>query len=194
MRKIETIWHYILEQALQGSYKHTQQELASRFQYSSSTVNHAIDIPTKMGAIRKTSRFFVLQDFEKLLYYWASVRNLEKDIVYTTYYADSIIKAESEVPANSIYAGYTAAKILLKEPPADYDKLYCYHSDIEEFINRFPNDKSQKPNIFVLKKPDSMIGLVTSFPQTFVDIWNMRDWYSKDFTKFLEEKMYGILS
>jgi len=60
MREIETIWHYILEQFLLGSFKHTQQDLAYKFQYSSSTVNHAV-----------------------------------------------------EISAGSVYAGYTAAKILL---------------------------------------------------------------------------------
>lgn len=194
MRKIETIWHYVLNSALQGSYKHTQQDLAAKFQYSSSTVNYALDVPAQMGAIRKTSKFFILEDFDKLLYYWASVRSFEKDIEYATYYPCSITKAEGEIPAGGIYAGYSAAKILLGEAPADYSKLYCYHSSVEDFKKRFPENKERDPSIFVLKKPENMQGSTTTLPQAFVDIWNMRDWYSKDFTRLLEEKMHGILS
>ena len=193
MRKIETIWHDLLNDSLNGSFKHTQQDLAIKYNYSLSTINHALEIPTKMGAIRKESKFFVLEDFFKLLYYWASVRNLERDTAYSTYYPDRILKAEGEIPAGCIYAGYTAARHLLGEPPADYDKLYCYFDDISSFRERFPFNKQREPNIFVIKKPQNMSGGFTTLPQTFVDIWNMRDWYAKDFTKSLEEKMHGIL-
>ena len=193
MRKIETIWHHILVEALQGSFKHTQQDLAIKYNYSLSTVNYALGVPSKIGAIRKTSKFFILEDFYKLLYYWASTRNLENDIAYETYYPGPILKAESEIPAGSIYAGYTAAKILLHEAPADYDKLYCYFEDIANFKERFPINNERHPNVFVIKKTENMLGGITTLPQTFVDIWNMRDWYAKDFTKGLEEKMHGIL-
>lgn len=102
----------------------TEQEVAAKYNYSLSTVNYALGTPSKIGAIRKTSKFFVLEDFDKLLYYWASVRELEKDIVYATYYPGRSLTAESELPAGSIYGGHTAAKILLKEAPADYDKIH----------------------------------------------------------------------
>jgi hypothetical protein len=32
-------------------------------------------------------------------------------------------------------------------------------------------------------------GPVTTLPQTFVDIWNLKDWYGQDFIKRLEEKI-----
>jgi len=197
MRKIETIWHHLLFGALEEKrFKWTQQELAKKFDYSLSTVNHALGIPAQMGSIRKTSKFFVLQDFDKLLYYWASVRNLENDIVYETYYPDSILKAEGEIPAGSIYAGYSATRRLLKEAPADYSKLYSYFKDIEYFKQRFPVNKEQSPNVFVLKMPEAMpqYGGITTLPQTFVDTWNLRDWYAHDFTNALKEKIHGLLS
>lgn len=192
MMKIETIWHHLLWAALRGAFKHTQQDLAEKYSYSLSTVNHALEIPTRIGAVRKTAKFFVLEDFDKLLYYWASVRNLEKDIVYATYYPDRILKAESEIPAGSIYGGYTAAKIQLGEAPADYDKLYCYFENPDYFKQRFPSNKERPANMFVVKKPEFMSEM--TLPQIFVDIWNMRDWYAKDFTKSLEEKMHAVLS
>ena len=198
MKKIETIWHYILFSALQGDYKHTQTDLAKRFSYSLSTVNHALNVPTSIGAIRKTSRFFVLNDFTKLLYCWASVRNFEKDIIYTSFYDGTVTEIEGLVNPEAIYACYSAGRNILKESPADYSKVYFYIP--EEFLdnvkNRFPEKSKKGSNIFVLKMPKSMLayGNITTLPQTFVDIWNLRDWYSKDFVKSLEEKINGILS
>ena len=84
MKKIETIWNYILNSALiDHQYQFTQQLLAKHFQISLSTVNLALDVPTAMGAIRKSSKFFILQDFYKLLLYWGSIRQISKDIIYS---------------------------------------------------------------------------------------------------------------
>lgn len=198
MRKIETIWHHLLYVALEKKqFKHTQQELARRFGYSLSTVNHALSVPSQIGAIRKESKFFVLEDFKKLLYYWASVRGLEKQILYRTQSDLTVFGREGLVPAESIYAGYSAAGKLLGEPAADYDKVYFYlaEKNLEEAKRRFPSKKGIA-NLFVLKMTETMprYGKITTLPQTFVDIWNLRDWYSHDFTKVLEEKMYELLS
>lgn len=196
MKKIETIWHHILYGALEAKeFKWTQQELARQFDYSLSTINHALGVPSNIGAIRKTARFFVLQDFEKLLYYWASLRNLGNDIVYKTFYPGSVLKTEGEIPAGGIYAAYSAARHLLAEAPADYDKIYCYFKDINYFKERFPPNQERAPNIFVLRMPETMpqYGGITTLPQTFVDIWNLNDWYAHEFTKALEEKIHELL-
>lgn len=198
MKKIETIWHDILYSSLEKKqYKYTQKELASKFGYSLSTVNHALKIPASLGAIRKTSKFFILEDFEKLLFYWASVRNLQKDIIYQTYLDYSITELEGLVPAKSVYGGYTAAKKILSEPPADYSKIYFYFPEnkLDYLKERFP-PSLKEANIFVLKLHATMLsyGSITTLPQTFVDIWNLHDWYARDFTKSLEEKIHGLLS
>lgn len=199
MKKIETIWHYLLYSALnEHNFKFTQKELAAKFNYSLSTVNYSLAIPTDIGAIRKESKFFILENFEKLLYYWASVRNLSKDIIYTAYLIGDIKDIQGQIPAESIFAGYSAANHWLKEPAADYDKIYCYVDEIQmqNIKERFLVAEKKKTNIFFLKKDKSMdkYGYYTTLPQTFVDIWNMSDWYAQDFLKALKEKMNGILS
>jgi len=199
MKKIETIWHFLLYIALaQKVFKHTQEEIACSFGFSLSTVYHALKIPSQIGAIRKESKFFVLADVFKLLYYWASVRNLERNIIYKTYYEAPINQLEGLIPAQSIYAGYTAAKKLLGEPPADYDKVYFYfkESDMDQVKLRFPPQNQTLPNIFVLELNESMrkFGPITTLPHTFVDIWNLKDWYGRDFTQKLEEKIHELLS
>lgn len=198
MMKIETIYHYLLNSALEDKrYKFTQQEIAKSFGYSLSTVNHALKVPEAIGAIRKTSKFFILGDFKKLLYYWATVRRFKKDIIYQTYVDAPVVEIEGLLPKESIYACYSAGRRILQEAPADYAKVYFYFNieKIEIVKNRFlPNDKKE-PNLFILLKSFDMnkYGLITTIPQTFVDIWNLSDWYSKDFTQALEEKIDGLL-
>ncbi len=200
MRKIETIWHYLLYSALtEKKFKHTQKGLAEFFDYSVSTVNHALAVPTQIGAIRKESKFFVLENFQKLLYYWASARNLERDIIYKTYYPAGIKEIEGLIPPEGIYACYSSATRVLEEPPADYSKVYFYIDEqkMEKVKERFPMVKGKgQPNIFVLKsfKGIKKYGQITTLPQTFVDIWNLKDWYGQNFTKVLENKINGILS
>lgn len=199
MKKIETIWHHLLWQALEKKqYKHTQMDMANCFGYSLSTVNLALEKPTQIGAIRKTSRFFVLNDFKKLLYYWATNRNLIKDIVYKTYFSGSVTKAESLVPPEAIYAGYTAGKKILSEASADYTKLYFYidNSRIDEVKKRFPKQKTGETEVLALKlnPTEKSYGKVTTLPQTFIDVWNMADWYAKDFVKCLEKRIDDLLS
>ncbi len=198
MRKIETIWHDILFQALEKKkFKFTQQELAEKFGYSLSTVNYALEVPSEMGAVRKESKFFVLADIKKLLYYWASDRRLSNDIIYQTYSEESVFSLEKIVPPGSIFAAYTAAKEYLAEPPADYSKIYLYAdiNSLTEIKTRYPEVR-KRPNIFVLKKIAAVerYGDFTTLPHTFVDIWNLSDWYAREFVIGLEEKIDALLS
>ncbi len=201
MKKIETIWHHLLNEALTRKvYRHTQQELARRFRFSLSTVHHALKIPVQMGAIRKESKFFLLQNFKKLLYYWASVRALQRDIVYRASIDKPIGQIKGEALPDSVFAGYFAAHHHLGEAPADYEKAHWYlaREDQQKARERFPQTPRSKrtPNVFFLLKPDPFPcdGPYTTLPLTFVDIWNLDDWYAQDFIKALEEKIDGLLS
>jgi len=199
MKKIETIWHYLLYQAIeQKSLKHTQSALALDFGFSISTINLALKKPTAIGAIRKSGKFFVVADAQKLLYLASTIRNLSKDIIYQTKSEMPIHALEGLAPASAIFGGYTAASHLLGgEPPADYSSLYLYCDPIclEEVSIRYPSSKTGSTQVIVLRKPIySPTPNTTSLPHTFVDIWNMRDWYARDFTIALEEKINGLLS
>ena len=140
----------------------------------------------------------MLENFDKLLYFWASQRSLSKDIIYQTYLDAPISEIEGLLPANGIYACYSAARKILGEAAADYSKVYFYfdEKDLAAVKRRFPAAKNKGANIFVLKANPSIksSGGVTTLPQTFVDIWNLKDWYSHDFTKALEERINEKLS
>ncbi|OGV96245.1 hypothetical protein A2W24_04050 [Microgenomates group bacterium RBG_16_45_19] len=199
MRKIETIYHHLLNSAYADNrFQHTQQELSQKFSFSLSTVNHALVVPQQLGAVRKESKYFVLADFKKLIYYWASIRNLGKDIVYTTHIDMPVLDIEASIPPESIFAGYSAGRLILKEPPADYDKVYFYTDIALDLLKqRFPpQPKNTAANVLVLKLalPMRLYGPRTTLPQTFVDIWNLNDWYAREFTQELEGKFHGLLS
>lgn len=199
MKKIETIWHHILYEALEHkTFKFTQQELAGRFSYSLSTVHHALVVPSRIGAIRKESKFFILEHVMKLLLYWASTRNLKHSIIYQTYSPLSVQEREGQMPPSAVYACYSAARQILGEPPADYEAVYIYDAadNLLEIGRRFPPETKKRPNLFIIRDTPSLrqYGSFTTTPQTYVDIWNLSDWYASDFLKGLEEKIHGLLS
>lgn len=199
MKKIETIWHFLLYEALEHKkFKFTQAEIAQKLGFSLSTVNLAIQVPSQIGAIRKETKFFVVEDVLKFLFYWGSVRNLSKEIIYSTRVEAPISEIEGLVPSGGVYACYSAASRILKNKPADYDKVHIYleKNELSDLKIRFPEVKKQTPNLFVIEKSKGLVSEkgVTFLPQTFVDVWNMPDWFAKDYINELTAKINAILS
>jgi len=198
MKKIETIWHYLLYQAIeQKQFQHTQAGLAELFHFSTSTVNLALVKPTSIGAIRKSSKFFIVADVFKLLYLASTIRNLNKDIVYQTNSPLTPTQLEGLAPPSTIFGCYSAAKEILGEPPADYSALYLYGDpqNLPEIKSRYPTSKIGSSQIIILKKPAYLPILHhATLPHTFIDIWNLPDWYARDFITALEDKIHGLLS
>ena len=95
-----------------------------------------------MNAIRINQRSLDIIDKKKILYYWASIRNLEKDIVYKTRVEKPIRKIESEMPEDAIYAAYSAYKFKFKDVPADYSEVYVYSNDLKEIEKRFSKNNN----------------------------------------------------
>ncbi|MBI2552471.1 hypothetical protein HYW17_04200 [Candidatus Uhrbacteria bacterium] len=191
MTKKELIWRHILDTASPKKLPtFTQKELARRFRFSLSTVHHALDIPRKIGAVEVTGRFFRLRDPEKLLYLWATQRNLKRDILYATHVDASVQKIEGAMVPGAIFAAFSAYRLRYKDAPADYDVVYVYAPDVDAIRARFPKTRGYE-NLVVLK-PDALGAPephLTSDAQTFVDIWNTPHWYAKEFLEALKEKM-----
>jgi len=200
MKKIEIIWRELLYQAIEKKNRRfTQKGLAEKFNFSTSTVFQALKAPRKMGAVRVTGRFFVLEDPEKLLYHWASNRNLKKEIVFAGRVDLSIFEIEGRMPNGIVFGGCTAARQILKEASADYDKVYVYSNPqpaaLKKIKERFQSGKD-RANLFVLKADPFLenYGERTTLAQTFVDLWNLEDWYAKEFVNSLKRKIDGLLS
>lgn len=189
MKKIEIIWREILETGVKNPV-FEQKELAEKFNFSTSTVFAALKPLKQIGAVIVSGRNFKVTNFEKILLFWATHRNLNRDIIYQTLVDAPVLEIEGLMPSNTIYAAYSAGRQLLKTSPADYDKVYIYGTD--EIKTRFPKLPGS-PNLFALKPDPFLEPPVTSISQTFVDLWNLPDWYAADFLNGLKEKYYGFL-
>ena len=191
MKKIEFVFEEILYQVLEKrNHKLTQKYLAEQLGISLSTVNLALKHLRKMNAIDVKLRSFSIIDPKKILFYWASIRNLEKDIIYKTRVDLPIRKIEANMPHKTVFAAYSAYKFRFKDVPADYSEVYVYSDNIKEIQKRFPKN-NKTPNLFVLKR-DSNIKVV-ALALIFVDLWNLREWYAKDFLKAMGVKLNGLL-
>jgi DNA-binding transcriptional ArsR family regulator len=195
MKKIEYIWRELLIQTLEKREPvFGQQALTAKFGLSSSTVSLALSPLRKLGAVRIGKRHSEVTDYEKILYHWANHRHLEADIAVKIRVGLPMMEIEGRLPENSVPTGYTAVRERFGEPPSDYDKVYCYHSDPEIVVTRFSADTVKgEPNLFIIKA-DPFLGLQASLPQTFVDLWNMQDWYAKDFCRFIKSKLEEKIS
>jgi hypothetical protein len=194
MTKKELIWREILFQAIEKKkFEFTQKDLAEKFGFSLSTVFNALKIPRDSGAIKVTGRNFSVVDAEKFLYIWATQRNLVKEIIYQAYVPAPVQNIEGQMPAEIIFGGPSAYVLRYKDAPADYAKVYVYAREdgLEEIKKRFPKTKGEA-NLFVLKSDSllSRFGNITPNVQIFADLWNMKDWYAKDFLNALKNKLF----
>jgi len=192
MLKKEVIWREILIQArLIKKIKFTQKELAQKFNFSLSTIFNALKTPRQNHCIRVEGRFFILEDYKKLLYLWANERSLKKEIIYQGRSEKNILELESEIPNETTFGFYSAYKFLYQDAPADYDHLYLYSDikDLDKLIQRLSlvSKPHSSNNVFILKKDPWMKFYKESIvvEQVFVDIWNSGEWYAKDFLKSL---------
>ena len=192
--KKEIIWREILVKATKREQlEFTQKNLAQKFGFSVSTVFNALNTPRSQGAVKVTGRNFRVVDAEKLLYIWATQRNLEKDVIYKTFFSASAKEIEGLMPPDVVFGAYSAYVHKLGNAPADYDKVYVYAGDHEllELKNRFPKTKGN-PNVFILQKDNFLEpeNGVTPAVQIFVDLWNIKDWYAREFLNKLKEVIY----
>ncbi len=194
MSKKELVWREILFQSIEKKkLEFTQKELAEKFGFSLSTIFNALKIPRQRGAIKVTGRNFSVIDAEKFLYIWATQRNLKKEIIYKTHVPENAQKIEGRMPAEIIFGGPSAYALKYKDAPADYAKVYIYASEknLKEIKKRFPEKKGEA-NLFVLESDPYLekFGNIAPDIQTFADLWNMQDWYAKDFLNALKNKLF----
>jgi len=196
MKKIEIIWRELLYQALEKRQnRFVQKDLAQKFNFSTSTIFQALKMLRKMGAVKVGGREFILQDPEKLVYHWASVRDIGRDISYATLVNLPILELENSMLPEAVFACFSAYRLRFNDAPADYDQVWFYSDKIEEIKKRFPPSKG-RVNLYVLK-PDPYLlnyGSITTLGQTFVDLWNQDSWYAKEFVNSLKGKIDEILS
>jgi len=193
MKKVELVFRELLFAAEKKKRGLSQSSLSRSLGISLSTVNLALGPLRRMHAVDIRPRGLAVRDAMKILYYWASVRSLEEDVIYRTRSDKPVRKIESEMPSSVLFTSCSAYKFMFGEVPADYSEVYAY-ADPEEVMERFPQ-RSTTPNIFILKKDQAigMYGPSITKAQLFVDLWNQREWYAKEFLSALEVRLRGIL-
>ena len=193
MKKTELVYRELLFHAMEKQKRNlTQAYLATTLQLSLSTVNGALKPLVRMNAIRIKQRSFDVIDIKKILYYGASRRNIEKDIVYQTRIEEPVKEIEKQMPNTIVFTAYSAYKLKFKDVPADYSEVYVYGT--EELKKRWKENK-KSPNLFVLSKDQSIekYGKTVTLANLFVDLWNLKTWYAKDFLIALEAKIGRVL-
>ncbi|MBU0661925.1 MAG: helix-turn-helix domain-containing protein [Candidatus Diapherotrites archaeon] len=185
MKKTELVFLEIFRGA------RTQKAIAERLGISLSTVSNALRPLARIGAIEKRNFGFKVVDREKALAYWASVRNLEKDTAYKTRAELNVSEIEKLMPSGAIFTAFTAFRLRFKEVPADYGEVYVYAGEevLAEIKRRFPQ-RGGPANLIVLWKDELLgEGKLVSDALMFVDLWNLREWYAKEFLNALKLKM-----
>jgi len=198
MKLYEIFYREIATDYLSGRNSFTQRELSDRLGISIGNVNKALKALEAINAVRIAHRSFSIIAIDRLLLYWASHRNLNNDIVYSAFSDMRISEIEASMPNGIAFTAYTAYKKIYKSTPADYGEVYAYatESAINEIERRFPR-KSGAYNIFILKTDPVLAGriknsvAVAPLPSVFVDLWNIRTWYAKEFTDALSKKLFG---
>jgi len=182
MFKIEYIWRELLDRVIEErNPDFTITELAKKYSLSTSVVNHALIPLRNLNIVKINKTLSKVVDWERLLFFWATRRNLKKDIIYSTFSPLPVYDREGLMPSEVISTGFTSFRYLLNKTPADYDHIYFYSNKIEKITKRFPNNK-RPSNIFILR-PDPYLlkSKKLGLAQLFVDFWNLPEWYAREF-------------
>lgn len=83
MLKIEYVWRELLDRVIEkGNPEFTITALAKKFNLSTSVVNHALIPLRDLNIIKISKTSSKVIDWERLLFFWATRRNIKKEIVY----------------------------------------------------------------------------------------------------------------
>ncbi len=189
MKRTEEVYREILYQAEKGNNLLTQKAISDKLKISLSNVSNAIAPLRRMNAVKVKKMCFHIINQRKILYHWSSIRNLTKDIIYSTRAEKSIVDIEKSMPDSVVFTAYSGYRLRFGDAPADYTEVYIYSDDIAELKKRFPVSKNI-PNIFVLKKDKNIdkYGKIATNSNIFVDLWNLPEWYAQEFIKAMEQK------
>ena len=195
MKRTECVFREILYQVMEMKRNRlTQSGLSKELGISLSVVNLAVRKLESIGAVMVEQRSLKVIDTKKALYYWASIRNLEKDVVFKARMNLPVREMERNAP-NVVFTAYSAYKLLFHDVPADYSEVYVYADahGVEQIKKRLSSEimvGMEPANFFALKK-DSLLERYDKIPmaQLFVDLWNLKEWYAREFVQEFEKRL-----
>lgn len=193
MFKIEYIWRELLYRAIEKKETgFNLQELADRFKLSTSVVAHALKPLRDLNIVQIGKLRSSLIDAERLLFFWATRRNLKKEIIYQTYSELPIFERETAMPSDVLPTAYSACRLYYNLITADYDNIYFYANSFDEVKKRFPHNVKRSTNLFIFQADEYLFRYKKiTLAQIFVDLWNLPEWYAKDFQDAVLLKIKG---
>lgn len=195
----EVVIREIACEYLEGGRSFTQLMLSRKLNLSLSLVNGAVRALSEISSVRVAQRGFEVISLNRLLLYWATHRRLSRDIIFTTRVDLPVRDLERSMPDEIAFTGYTAYRFLYDEAPADYSEVYVYATaeGISEIRRRFEAN-GKVPNLTVMKADPNMEDAIRNHrlnkssvcpAQLFVDLWNMKEWYARDYTDSLSRRL-----
>jgi len=177
VKKNQRILREILCRFYEGGERFmSQKTLAQASGLSLGTVNPVVSKLEQLGAIEKKPMGFRVIDAKRMLLYWASTRDLAKDIVYSTNSHLSLKEIEADVPKGAVLTAYSGYDARLGNVPTDYEAVYFY-ADPLAAKRAFPPGRGRRKNVLVLA-PDPHLtrlskGGAAPLTQIYVDLWQL---------------------
>jgi len=195
MKKFERVYREILIGVLDKKERFTQLELSKKCGVSIALVNKILKKLENIGAVEIFPMQFRILDTSKILFDWATKRNIYKDIDEKCCVDMPIVEIEKSLPF--ILTAYSAWHLLSKSVPFEYNKVYAYiPKDQKEILKIWLKDKpltKGKENLFIIFIDDKHLvknskKKTAPIPQIFVDIYSLSGIESKYFVKDILEK------
>ncbi len=193
MKKVNQVLREILYRVYERNESFmSQKSLAQACRLSMDTVNRLVAKLNQFRSIEKKPLGFRVTEPKKVLSYWASTRNLARDIIYSTYSPDSVSKIESEMPAGTIFTAFSGYRLKFNKTPTHYEEVYVY-ADPDEVRRRFPESPAERKNVFVLRSDPHLARTskdgAAPLAQIYVDLWQLGGSPADRFILELETKL-----
>jgi len=181
MWKFERIYRELLLNSLRQVTHVHQEDIATKCTVSLGLVNKTVKKLTEAKAVEATRTGVRVLSPARLLNLWATERNLNED-VWQSFRLDPVTEAEKDLPKDTLLTAFSGWFKTSNRKPADYDRLYFYVTNKENFqwwLN-FRKEKIRKvnPNVFALHVDDDHLiqtsekGIVC-IPQIYADIYSI---------------------
>ncbi len=189
--RTEMVWRHLLVGAQDlGIRRSSLTQLSVELELPVSTIHKALERPRAIGAVRGGASGLRVLDPKRLQLIWAALRDLNRDIVYSTRVPMTVSEIEARLPVSAIPTAYTALVLHAgRNLVADYEQVVVY-ADANEVRRRFPRRRGQA-NLLVLE-PDPLLsryGRIAPRCQVYADLFNLPTWQAQRFLEALDREL-----
>jgi hypothetical protein len=179
MLKKERVYRELVERANRRRTL-TQREISQWCGVSLNLVNSVVRELRRIGAVAVYSMGLRITNPAKILYAWASQRNLDGDISLRYAIALPVHQIEKNMPGNVVFTAFSGWRLKVGQAPFDYNQVYVYAQPsagplIKRLLETLPRTRGD-PNTFVMFVEDphlfaSSKKQIAPVGQLFVDIY-----------------------